>query len=41
MAQVDTATLPVKLQDYYDKTALEKAVPLLLYRKFAQVRPLP
>lgn len=41
MAQVSTATLSVKLQDYYDKTALEKAVPRLLYRKFAQSRPLP
>lgn len=41
MAQVNTTTLPVKLQDYYDKVALEKAVKLLLYRKFAQVRPLP
>lgn len=41
MAQVNTTTMPVKLQDYYDKVALEKAVPLLLYRKFAQIRPLP
>lgn len=41
MARVDTTTMPVKIQDYYDKVALEKAVPLLLYRKFAQVRPLP
>ena len=41
MAQVNTTTLSVKLQDYYNKTALEKAVPLLLYRKFAQSKPLP
>jgi len=41
LAQVNTTTMPVKIQDYYDKVALEKAVPLLLYRKFAQIRPLP
>ena len=41
MARVDSTTMPVKLQDYYDRVALAKAVPLLLYRKFAQVRALP
>lgn len=41
MAQVSTVTLSVKLQDYYNKAALEKAAPLLLYRKFSQAKPLP
>ena len=43
MARIDTSTMAtsVEIRDYYDKVALVKAIPLLLYRKFAQVRPMP
>ena len=36
-----TATARTKIEDYYDRVALTKALPLLVFRKFGQKRPIP
>lgn len=36
-----TSNSRVKIEDYYDRVALRKALPLLVYRKFAQHRLMP
>lgn len=37
----DTANSRMLIRDYYDRTALEEAIPLLTFRKFGQKRFLP
>jgi N4-gp56 family major capsid protein len=36
-----TLTARTKIEDYYDRVALTKALPLLVFRKFGQKRPIP
>lgn len=37
----NTTTVPVAINNYYDRRLLERALPLLLHNKFGQVRDLP
>lgn len=37
----DTSNSRMLIRDYYDRTALEEAIPLLTFRKFGQKRPMP
>ncbi len=39
--RMDTTTSRIKIEDYYDRVALTKALPLLTYRRFGQKRHLP
>jgi N4-gp56 family major capsid protein len=36
-----TSTIPINITGYYDRNLLERALPVLLYSKFGQMRPLP
>jgi len=36
-----TANFPNAIQDFYDRVALKKALPLITFRKWGQKRPLP
>ena len=36
-----TTTIPIQITGYYDRNLLERTVPLLLYSKFGQTRPIP
>jgi len=36
-----TSDVAVNLQGHYDRNLLERALPALIYSRFAQVRPLP
>lgn len=37
----DTGNTRVKIEDFYDRVALEKALPILTFRRFGQKRPIP
>ena len=39
--RMTTANSRTKIEDYYDRVALTKALPLLTFRKFGQKRPIP
>jgi N4-gp56 family major capsid protein len=41
MGMTTTSDIAIKIQGYYDRNLLERALPTLLYGKFAQTRPLP
>ena len=41
VARMTTANSRTKIEDYYDRVALTKALPLLTFRKFGQKRPIP
>jgi N4-gp56 family major capsid protein len=36
-----TSDIGIKILGYYDRNLLERALPVLLYSKFGQARPLP
>jgi N4-gp56 family major capsid protein len=41
VARMTASNTRTKIEDYYDRVALTKALPLLTFRKFGQKRPLP
>ena len=41
MPMTGTADIGIKILGYYDRNLLERALPVLLYGKFGQTRPLP
>lgn len=41
MAMTTTSDIAIKITGYYDRNLLERALPVLLYGKFGQTRPLP
>ena len=42
MAQLTTTSdVSVNVKGYYDRNLLERALPLLVHDRFAQVRPIP
>lgn len=41
MAMTGTSDIGIKILGYYDRNLLERALPVLLYGKFGQTRPLP
>jgi N4-gp56 family major capsid protein len=41
MPATTTSTITINIEGYYDRNLLERALPVLLYSKFGQTRPLP
>ena len=41
MPATTTSTIDINIEGYYDRNLLERALPHLLYSKFAQTRPIP
>jgi N4-gp56 family major capsid protein len=41
MGMTTTSDIAIKIQGHYDRNLLERALPVLLYGKFGQTRPLP
>lgn len=41
MADTTRTEIPVEINNFYDRTMLDRAVPALLYNRFAQVRDIP
>jgi N4-gp56 family major capsid protein len=41
MAATTTSTIDINIEGFYDRNLLERALPVLLYSKFGQTRPIP